>query len=202
MMLNKKTMIGITGNTGSGKSTVSEILKAQGVYTINADTVAHGLMEEGRPAHEAVMNQFGTVNRKQLAEIVFNDIAQRTLLENILHPFVIEQILKEACNATSNFIAIDAVLLVESNLHKHCKYIWLITAPKADRLSRIIYRDGLTDEEANIRMRNQRDTAPVAEIAHALIYNDGDFDNLKSQIKTAWDIVRQGQVVSDTNHLG
>jgi len=190
MTQNKKTVIGITGNTGSGKTTVANMLCNYGGHAIDADVVSRKLMEPEGAAYKPVTSVFGPeilktdgeIDRKKLGQIVFNDVKKRTMLENIIHPLVTEEILKQIENSDSPVVSLDAVLLVESGLYRHCSAVWLVIAPAKDRLARIIDRDGLSHEDAEARMRNQRDTADIEKIAQAIIYNDGDFDGLKSQI--------------------
>jgi len=185
-----KKIIGITGNSGSGKTTVAKIFATKhGGHAIEADKVAHGVMEPGKPAYNKVVEAFGKeiitngkINRKKLGAIVFNDIEKRTQLENIVHPLVSEEILNEAESAKAQIVTIDAVLLVESGLHKNCDAVWLIIASEEERLKRIIERDGLSQEAAWARMRNQRDTAHIAAIAQVIIHNNGDLDDLHSQV--------------------
>ena len=188
MMQNK--IIGITGSSGSGKTTVCEILAGHGGHIINADAVAHSVMEPGRPAYKKIVAAFGPdilkdeiIDRKKLGAIVFNDTKKRTQLENIVHPLVIDEILSQIRASKAKFVALDVVLLIESGLHRHCDVVWLVTAPEEMRLSRIIARDGLTLEAAQARMRNQRNISP--ESAQAVINNDGDLESLKEQISAA-----------------
>lgn len=195
MLINKVPIIGITGNSGSGKTTVCDILASYSGHIIDADKAAHKAMEPGKPAYIKIVSAFGPdilssgnkIDRKKLGSIVFNDINKRTLLESIVHPLVIEDILTEISSTDALFIAIDAVLLVESGLHHHCSTVWLVTAPDEARLNRIIVRDGLSTEAAAARMRNQRDTAPIAAIAQITIQNDGDIKALHSRVVTALD---------------
>jgi len=214
----RSKIIGITGNSGSGKTTVANMI---GGHAIDADKVAHRVMEPGQVAYLKIVSAFGSeildsdnfdkkIDRKKLGNLVFNDTSKRTLLEDIVHPIVIDEILdeinrinetneinkneinKSEINKIKEFqcvmdspeltFAIDAVLLVESGLHHYCDAVWLVSASPELRLNRIISRDNLSEEAAQSRMRNQRDTAHIAAIADAIIVNDGDFESLKSQI--------------------
>jgi len=188
-----KILIGITGNSGSGKTTVCKILKEMGFYTIDCDIISHTVLSPEESAYVQVVNAFGTeiltdnkkIDRKKLGSIVFADESKRTLLEAIVHPIVIDEALKEVDVTDSKFVAIDAVLLVESGLHHHCNAVWLVTADEKERLSRIVARDSLSEEAAQARMRNQRDTAHIAELASEIISNNGDLEILQWQVKTA-----------------
>jgi len=197
-----KTLIGITGNSGSGKTTVCKILNDMGFYTIDCDTLSHAILRSGEFAYTKVVEAFGTeiltssqeIDRKKLGAVVFADQSKRTLLESIVHPVVIDRVLKEAEATDSKYIAIDAVLLVESGLHNHCNAVWLVTADEKQRLARITVRDELSQDAAQARMRNQRDTAHIAELASEIITNDGDLDILQWQVKTAVQRLHQEEV--------
>ena len=193
---NKKIIIGLTGNSGSGKTTAAEILREFGAHAIDADKSVHRLMEPGQAAYNEIAETFGDeileapsapIDRKKLAAIVFNDTEKRTKLEAIIHPIVCADILTEAKASEADIVVIDAVLLVESGLHHHCDAVWLITAAEEERLKRIIKRDQITQEAAEARMRNQRNTDYIKSIAQAVIENNGDQANLKSQIKKILD---------------
>lgn len=190
---NRKIIIGITGNSGSGKTTISEILGKMGGHAINADTVAHQVMAKGRKAYKKIVAAFGTeildpseeIDRKKLGSIVFSDEEKRTLLERIVHPIVREEIISQVEDADASFIAIDAVLLVEGGLNEVCDFVWLVTAEEDKRRKRIIFRDNLSRERADARMRNQRDVRPIGDIADVVIQNDGDLEDLEVQIEAA-----------------
>ncbi|MCL2400725.1 MAG: dephospho-CoA kinase [Defluviitaleaceae bacterium] len=192
-----KLTIGVTGNSGSGKTTVTNLLVTCGGYAIDADITAHKVMAQGQPAYKKIISAFGSkileqssqeISRKKLGAIVFNDIEKRTQLESIVHPLISDKIIAEIKTATESiahsFIIIDAVLLVESGMHHFCNSLWLITAIPENRLARIIVRDNLSQEMAESRMRNQRDTTTIANIAQVIIHNDRDIKTLEAQVKT------------------
>jgi len=201
-MTQNKIIIGITGNSGSGKSTVSRILEESGVYVLDADKLAHKAMEPGNKAYDEIVEEFGTgilddsenikssknskkIDRKKLGRLVFSDKSKRTRLEEILHPRVIETIKFKIAEAEHPTIAIDAVLLIESGLNHCCNTVWLISASEETRLLRIIARDSLSSEAATARMRNQRDPQTLAKFAHIIINNDGDINDLQKQVEQA-----------------
>ena len=203
-------IIGITGNSGSGKTTVATMLSEKGGHKIDADITAHRIMEPGGRAYKKIVAAFGPeildpgggIDRGKLGQAVFSDETKRTQLENIVHPLVEEEILaeietKSKAEAEAGiqaevheksgvpFFIIDAVLLVESGLHRHCDEVWLIKAEEEERMARIIARDDLDSERAAARMRNQRDTTHIAAIAQAVIDNNGDLERLREQVEVA-----------------
>ena len=189
----RKIIIGITGNSGSGKTTISKILAEMGGHAINADTVAHQVMGKGQKAYKKIVAAFGTeilneseeIDRKKLGSIVFSDEKKRDLLEKIVHPIVCKEIISQVEDTDAPFIVIDAVLLVEAGLNEVCDFVWLVTAEPERRKMRIISRDNLSPEKADARMRNQRDVRPIADIAHVIIENDGDLEALETQAAMA-----------------
>ena len=189
-------IIGITGNSGSGKSTVSQMLTQMGGASIDADTLAHEAILPGQPAYGEILAKFGPdilgpdnkIDRKKLGAIVFNNPGKRTALEQIIHPRVIDRISEKIEVFKVNglpFIVIDAVLLIESGLHKICDYVWLITASAENRLRRITVRDNLEPEAAQARMRSQRDTALLMPYVNTVICNDNGLDTLRQQVERA-----------------
>lgn len=195
MPQNNPHTIGVTGITGSGTSTVAKILALHGGYIIEADKLAHDLMKKGRPAYQEIVKIFGNdilddeneINRRILGEKVFDNKAQMTKLENIIHPQVItktKQLIAEA-PPDVHFVVIDAPLLIESGLHKICHSTWLITAPDALRLSRITSRDGLTHRDATRRINSRPGDLALRPFAHVIIENDGDLCALHEKVEDA-----------------
>ena len=199
MTRNDKLIIGITGNSGSGKTTVAKMLAAMGGYTIDADTVTHRVMEPDQSAYKKIVAAFGPdilgcagkIDRKKLGAVVFADKKKRTQLESIVHPLVIDEILGEIANVNDAFITVDAVLLVESGLHRHCNAVWLITASEKDRQNRIIARDDLSLDAAQARMNNQRDTKSIAAISQTVICNDGTLSALEAVVSESLAALRE-----------
>ena len=173
-----------------------------GFYAIDCDIISHSVLSPGEPAYTKVVDAFGTeiltdkqvIDRKKLGAVVFANQNKRSLLESIVHPIVIDKVLKEVASANFDYIAIDAVLLVESGLHHHCSAIWLVSAAENERLARITARDQLSQDAAQARMRNQRDTSHIAKLASEIIVNDGDLEILQWQVKSAVQRLKQEEV--------
>lgn len=176
----KKCILGLTGPTGGGKSTVARFLQCtkSRVLWLDADKIAHYVMATP-PVRDEILAAFGTSDRKRLADIVFVDAEKRTLLESIVHPAVCTAIADEIRNADADLLVIDAVLLEEAGLNKLCDAVWLVTAPNGMRRARIIGRDALDDIAADARLANQRDYDGKYA---AVLVNDGDEDELHRQI--------------------
>jgi len=193
MPQNNPHIIGVTGITGSGTSTVAKILSTHGGYVIEADKLAHDLMKKDAPAYHEIIKIFGSdvlgdkneIDRRILGERVFGDKAQMTKLENIIHPLVIskvKEIIAEA-PAVARFVVIDAPLLIESGLYKICHSIWLITATDELRLSRISSRDGLTLQDVTRRINSRHGDRALLSYANVIIENDGDLASLQEKVR-------------------
>ena len=166
-MTPNKPIIGVTGNSGSGKGTVCAILKGLGGFYLDTDHIAHTVMEYGKPAYTEISNMFGdgillrdkSIDRKKLGDIVFRDPAKRKALERIVHTqvkLICGQLTRAALhNAEYAFIVWDAPLLAEAGMHKECSLVLLVTAPFAFKVSRIMNRDCITEERALLRLSNQ-----------------------------------------------
>lgn len=190
-------ILGLTGNTGSGKTTVSAMLSVMGACIIDADKIAYEVMLRGNPAYDEVVSLFGEdildksleINRKTLASIVFTNKDKLTLLSEAVHKHVIK-ITKDVIDFASkknknSFIVIDAPLLIEANMHRMCDEVWLIYADEQTRIKRVIHRDVITIDQALERINSQTEYQELQQYATRVIYNTDNIDNLKLQVKYA-----------------
>ena len=191
-------IIGLTGNSGSGKSAIAAICAEFGAYVINADDINHSNMLQGGSAYNEVCEAFGAgildnhgeIDRRKLGEIVFSDEKKLQTLVAITHKHVIEQThtLIAAVQADPNgysFILIDAPLLIEADMHKDCDEVWLAAASDEVRLARIRKRDNLSDEQIVKRFASATPSSELAEYADVIIENNFDnIDALKHSIKS------------------
>ena len=197
-----KPIIGVTGNSGSGKGTVCLILRDLGGLCLDADKAAHMVMESGRPAYNEICDLFGndilapdgSIDRIKLGGIVFHEPIKRKVLESIVHKQVkleFERLSTEDNNHA--FIIWDAPLLAEACMHKKCSLVLLITAPFSLKLSRIMNRDGITEERAILRLSNQpsddalykRITGDIGKSLVKVIENNGSIKDLEYKTRLA-----------------
>lgn len=166
----KKIILGLTGLTGSGKSTISRYLnKKYNAYLIDADDISRKIMLSGNDCYNEVVENFkefdildnnNEIIRKKLGEIVFCNETLLTLLTKITHKYIkLEMIRELSQNKENNFIVMDAPLLFEADLHKLCTDIFIVSAKYETRLNRIITRDDLTEDLA-IQRINSREKLP------------------------------------------
>ena len=154
-------VIGITGNIGAGKSTVTRMLAKHGAFVIDADVMAKQLQQPGSEAVQAIAKEFGpqmapggVLNRAALGALVFSDEGALKRLNDLMWPRLVE-CTKQEIEQRNGVCIIDAPLLIEAGLDALCDEVWLIMAPEKERCMRIIKRDGLSEEEAWRRIQSQ-----------------------------------------------
>ena len=184
------TLIGITGPTGSGKTTVLQMLEERGALVLDADRVYHELLETSPDLIGELSRAFpgtvrdGRLDRRAMAGQVFQDPAALERLNGITHRYVTDEIrrrLQAFAIQGGTLAAVDAVALFESELSSHCDLTLAVTASEEIRTERIMARDGLTREEALLRIRAQRPESWFTERCDAAIVNDGEPETLRNQ---------------------
>ena len=177
------TVIGITGGTGSGKTTALRELQKRGALVIDCDAVYHELLETDRELLEELDAHFpGTVEggallRKKLGARVFSDSAALQQLNAIAHRHVslaVRQRLRDWAMQGGSLAAVDAVELIGSGLADQCDLTVGVLAPEGARIERIMARDGISREYALLRLRAQRGDAYFRENCDCVLVNDGD----------------------------
>lgn len=173
--------IGITGGIGSGKTTVCQIFELMGISVFYADTVAKEVMHSDQELKQGIINSFGfqsfsadgTLNRKFIADSVFYDQKALATLNALVHPAVFRAfdnwLLK---HLHSPYILKEAALLFESDSYKMCTHSILVKAPDQIKVSRVIQRDHITEEEVRLRMARQFTDAEKEKLADFNIMND------------------------------
>lgn len=168
-MFNKSSLvIGVTGPTGAGKSTLCEIAKSLGANIIDADKVAKFILDSEKECVARLVESFspeiltpqGKIDRKILAHKAFANNHATELLNQITHPFITKEIKSLICKYKKDkkkFIIVDTALLFESNLNKECDVTFCVLAPLSVRIKRILKRDNLSHELAVKRVRAQKD---------------------------------------------
>ncbi|MCH4827867.1 MAG: dephospho-CoA kinase [Planococcus sp. (in: firmicutes)] len=186
-------IIGLTGSIASGKSTVSEMLKNQGYPIIDADLVARLVVEPGSETLEQIRQAFGpevissdgTMNRAKVGEIIFNDPVSRKTLNNIIHPAIRQEMLKqryELLEQGFKTIIMDIPLLFESRLQYIVDKILVVSVTEENQYKRLVERNGFTEKEARVRINSQLPMSVKEDGADAVIYNNGTLEETKQQL--------------------
>lgn len=161
-----KKLVGLTGKTGAGKSTVSEYLRKKGAYIIDGDIVARQVLSTDETLLPQlcerfgnVLNDDGTLNRKKLAAFAFSTPESTDALNSIMHPAINKAIHSEAEKAFEAYdvVIVDAAAIIESGFADECDILIVVHAPFDVRKERIIKRDGISEKDAEIRMNGQKD---------------------------------------------
>ncbi len=188
-------IIGLTGGSGSGKSTVALCFKNAGARIIDADRIARDVVAVGRPALAEIANTFtdvllpdGSLNRKKLGAIVFSDKNTLAKLNKITHAYIIKEIKETLENHPQPLTVIDAPLLFECGLEQLCSVCIAVLSDRKVRLERIMKRDGLTEALAKSRIDVQPDDDFYRTRCDYVIENNQDQSALKGAID---DIIKE-----------
>lgn len=190
----EKMIIGLTGSIASGKSTVSQLLKDKGYAIIDADIVARLVVEPGSNTLKEITNQFGsevlhadgTLNREALGTMIFHNPVKRKQLNELMHPAIRNEMIKqrdELKNEGLETIIMDIPLLFESRLQHFVEKILVVSVSEEIQLERLIKRNSLSKEEAEIRIKSQLPVSEKEKGADAVIYNNGSIEESKIQLE-------------------
>jgi dephospho-CoA kinase len=182
-------LIGLTGQSGAGKSVVSDIFKQNGFAVIDADLCSREAVEPGSECLTEIAEVFGekvinadkTLNRKALAEIVFSEKTELKKLNAVMHPFILDIVCKrinELQNEGYRFIILDAPTLFESKADDICDMIISVTAKEDIRKKRIAERDGISDESIEKRFKSQHTESFFIKHSDFVIKNNKTLDEL------------------------
>ena len=187
--------IGLTGGIACGKSTVSRLLASRGAIVIDADILAREVVEPGAPALTEVvrvfgpdmLNEDGTLNRKQLGKVVFDNEAKRKRLEELLHPAIIQLMQERMAEAErlqpDKLVVADVPLLYEAQMEDMFQEVLVVAASREVQLERLMQRDGLSGEEAELRIDAQMPLEWKKEWADVVIDNSGAPEETERQVE-------------------
>lgn len=186
-------IIGLTGPTGAGKTCACDTFRKLGAGIINADAVSHKVTEKGKPVLAKLAEAFGEdiliggeLDRKLLARRAFSAKESTELLNQIIFPFIKEQINAEI-SALEEFgfkvAVLDAPTLFESGCNSVCNVTLAILSNRDLRLNRILKRDSLSEDDAAVRMSAEKDAEFYKSRADFIIYNDGSEKELQKSVE-------------------
>ena len=186
-------VFGLTGNIGSGKSTVAAMLREAGIPVLDADRISRDVTAPGGKAYDAVVRAFGkgivrddgSIDRKRLGEIVFADPASRERLERITHPAILEG-MKEAIADVEReghrAVVVEATLIHESGRRGLFEVVISVTCDRETAISRLAVRDGMSRDEAEARLRAQMNADRKAGASDYVIDNSASLAETARQV--------------------
>lgn len=187
-------LIGITGNIGTGKSTVAGMLAELGVEVIDADMVAHEVMRAGAPAHARIVETFGPgilapdgeIDRARLGALVFADPAALARLEAIVHPAILETIRLRIAASRAAVVVVEAIKLIEAGMADGYDSLWVTTCRPEQQVRRIMGGRGLSRGEAEQRVQAQSPQEKKLARADVVIDTSGTLSQTQAQVHVAW----------------
>ena len=188
-------VIGITGPTGSGKTTVLSVLKELGGAVADCDAVYHELLRTSGPMKDELRTRFGKeifdengdLRRKQLGAIVFGDQTALADLNTITHRYITTELERQIAQARAEnrpAVALDAIALLESGAGRLCGVTVAVTAPEDIRVRRIMAREGISEEYARARAAAQKPSAWFEERCTYTLRNDGTREEFEAKARS------------------
>jgi dephospho-CoA kinase len=205
--------VGLTGGIACGKSTVAAMMREMGCHVLEADQIAHRLIEPGRPVYDDVVREFGReildaqgrVARAKLAEIVFADPARLARLNAIVHPPVLAELDRElnrlAQNDSRGVAVVEAALLIESGYHHSLDrliVVWCTPEQQLARLTDPACGRGLPPEQARRRIAAQLSLEEKRKLASDEIDCSGSMDQTRRQVTALVDRLKRLAVAQAT----
>ncbi len=193
-----KLIVGLTGPTGSGKTTALQVAAEKGFTCIDCDKVAHSVTQNNTLCFNALITAFGQdiaengiLNRKKLAEKAFMSKENTLLLNETVLPFIVGEILFIIENSVGDKILLDAPTLVESGLNEICSSVISVLCNRSLRKKRIMQRDNITEDTAEKRINAGKDNTFYEEHSDYLLYNEDNEQEFKQQFSNILDIITE-----------
>lgn len=183
-----KNAIALTGGISTGKSTVCNLFKLHGFLTIDADLIAHRLLDENSSKIATMFGeqyvQNGKVLRKELGKIIFSNEENKLKLEALLHPLIKEEIIKESkiFEEQNKPYFVDIPLFFEK-MHYPISKSLVIYTPKELQIKRLMKRDNIDEAEAKLKISNQMDIEEKRKLANMVIDNSKDLKHLQNEVE-------------------
>lgn len=193
-------IIGLAGGVGSGKSTITLLLKELGATTVDLDKVGHEVLK-----HVDVKNQLvkhfgdkilstdGDINRRTLGDIVYNDKEALATLNSIVHPVIdaeINEKVREYQQQGVEVLVLEAAVMLESGRQFQVDEIWVTTASEETVLERLKDSRAFSEETVRARIKSQMSNEERAKLADVVIDNEGTLDELRQKVNLEWEKLR------------
>ena len=185
----QKLLVGLTGGIACGKSTALGILRKLGWKIISTDEIVADLLQNDYSLKKAIQTKWGSVvfendeiDKKKIAEIIFNDQGAKTWLENLLHPLVRENWKRQVANSEEKNVVVEIPLLFEKKLEHLFQITICVQCQKKTQLRRLFDR-GLTKAQSNARIKSQMSLNEKIRLADIVLLGDHSLLFLKQQIE-------------------
>ena len=190
-------VIGVTGNFGTGKTTVCQMLADLGAAVVNADELGHQVLVSNKQIRNRLAEAFGpsiltkgnVIDRKKLADVAFKNSDSQAKLNRIMHPMIYELVEKEISQLMQSgytIVTLEAALLIEANWNKLVDQIWVTTASQDTIVARLKSQRGFTESEINSRLSRQLPAQEYVKHADVVINTDCSRKELKQKITELW----------------
>ncbi len=196
-----KYILGLTGQTGAGKSTLHSVALQYGLYVIDCDKVAHKVLSENKALQEKLCQVFssdilenGNISRPNLAKAAFKDKESTNKLNETVLPFIKEEIKGIAEKIENEYILLDAPTLYESGVDKECSFVVALLADEKKRKERIIARDNLSEEAAELRLSAAKSDEFYINRADCVIYNNSNEKEYKAEFAKVLKNITEGKL--------
>ncbi len=200
--------MGLTGGIGSGKSTVSQMLQTLGASVIDADLLVHRMQMRGQSLWMkyfqelglAMVDAHGQLLRRKIARRMFLDDTFRVYVSGLVHPLVqgeIARIQADLEQQGKGLIVLDIPLLIESQWDSRVDQVWVVYATLDQQCRRVQERDGLSREDAELRINSQMGLSQKMARADVVINNTGSLDHLKREVMNLWEHVGAYAAIDD-----
>ncbi len=190
--------VGLTGGIACGKSFALKEFERLGVSGIDADEIAHQVIEKGRPAHREVVDAFGDgilqedgeIDRKALGKLVFGDGEALHRLNGIVHPYIFEEehrrlaaLENPLSNLRPTIAMVDAALMIETGSYSRYDKLVVVYCRPEIQIRRMLYRDQVSEEDALKRINSQLPVLEKVKFADYVIENSGTLSDTREQIR-------------------
>jgi len=202
-------LLGVTGGIASGKTVVAEMIEELGARTIDFDVLSRTVVEPGKPAWTEIVACFGehilhndrSIDRKQLADLVFENKQKREQLERLVHPRIAEEfaalVAEYTCHEPECVIQAVVPLLFETNMEHVFDRVLVVYAPKEVQIERVMERNSIDRQSAVTMLASQWPIEKKKDLGDFVVDNSGSLDQTRAQIEDVWKCLHQIRTKKD-----
>lgn len=187
-----RIIVGITGMMGSGKTTVGHLFEELGALLVNADALAHEVLSPGDAAYARLAKLFPDavgldqkLDRRKIAEVIFEDETKRKQMEAIVHPYVFQRMAEEMEASENKVVVLDVPLLFESGIDRFCNVTIVVKADEQATLCRLEEK-GISKQEWQKRLKAQMPLEEKIKKGNVVLDNSGPIQQTKREVEKIW----------------